>query len=395
MSNRDYSIKQLFEMDACTQCRFCADVCPAVSASKDGKLSALYRLKSLRDILKSRTGLFRRLLGKKDLSEEEWKRFSSTVFRCTLCAGCQEACPVGIDLKKLWLSIRQDLVHSGHFPQKIEMIRDNLETSRNVFGEDNEERADWVSDMRDPPEHGYMKDKAKVVYFAGCVSSYFPLAQTIPMALAEIFDASGVDFTLLGGDEWCCGYPLLGAGLRETFQAFVKQNLEAIRRKEAEAVVFTCPSCYQMWREFYPPEFEIFHASEYLTLLLKENRIPLKELELTVTYHDPCDLGRGARVFEQPREVIRSIPGVKLVELQKNREKCQCCGGGGNLEMIDADLSSAISKAKVEEALGAGAQAVVTTCQQCVRTMTTYARRNKVPIEVMDLTHLVQRALKK
>lgn len=395
MSNRDYSIKQLFEMDACTQCRLCADVCPAVSASKDGKLSALYRLKSLRDILKSRTGLFRRLLGKKDLSEEEWKRFSSTVFRCTLCAGCQEACPVGIDLKKLWLSIRQDLVHSGHFPQKIEMIRDNLETSRNVFGEDNEERADWVSDMRDPPEHGYMKDKAKVVYFAGCVSSYFPLAQTIPMALAEIFDASGVDFTLLGGDEWCCGYPLLGAGLRETFQAFVKQNLEAIRRKEAEAVVFTCPSCYQMWREFYPPEFEIFHASEYLTLLLRENRVPLKELELTVTYHDPCDLGRGARVFEQPREVIRSIPGVKLVELQKNREKCQCCGGGGNLEMIDADLSSAISKAKIEEALGAGAQAVVTTCQQCVRTMTTYTRRNKVPIEIMDLTHLVQRALKK
>ncbi|AFM23470.1 (Fe-S)-binding protein [Desulfomonile tiedjei] len=393
MSNRDYSIRQLIEMDACTQCRLCGDVCPAVSASKDGTLSALCRMKGLRDVLKSRTGLFRGILRKRDISEEEWKRFSSVVFRCTLCAGCQEACPVGINLKNLWLSIRQDLFHSGHYPQKIQTIRDNLEESRNVFGEPGEERADWVDDMRDPPEHRYMKDTAKVVYFTGCVAAYYPLAQTIPIALAEILDVSGVDFTLLGEDEWCCGFPLLGAGLREMFHEYLKHNLEAIRRKGAETVVFACPSCYQMWREYYPHEFEIFHASEFLMELLEAKRIPLKEVRLTVTYHDPCDLGRGANVFDEPRQVIRSIPGVELIELPRNREKCQCCGGGGNLEMIDADLSSAISRQKVEEALGTGAQAVVTTCQQCVRTMTTYVKRNKVPIDVMDLTQLVHKAL--
>lgn len=386
-------MRQLIEMDACTHCRLCADVCPAVSASKDGTLSALCRMKGLRDILKGRTRLFRRFLGKKDLSEEEWKRFGSAVFRCTLCAGCQETCPVGIGLKKLWLSVRQDLFHSGYYPQKIQMIRDNLEESRNVFGEAGEERADWVDDMRDPPQHGYIKERAKLVYFTGCVAAYFPLAQTIPMALAEIFDVSGVDFTLLGEDEWCCGFPLLGAGLKELFHEYMTHNVEAVRRKGAEAVVFACPSCYQMWREYYPHEFEISHASEFLVRLLQGKRIPLKELHLTVTYHDPCDLGRGARVFDEPRQVIQSIPGVKLVELPRNREKCQCCGGGGNLEMIDADLSTAISRQKVEEALGTGAQAVVTTCQQCVRTMTTYVRRNKVPIDIMDLTQLVHKAL--
>jgi heterodisulfide reductase subunit D len=362
-------------------------------AAKDASLSALNRMKGLQDILKSRAGLFRRLMAKRGPSEETWKRFSSTVFRCTLCANCQEVCPIGIGLRDLWLSARQDLVHSGKYPKKIEMIRENLEESRNVFAEPNEERADWVDNLRNAPEHRYVKETAEVVYFTGCVAAYFPLAQKIPMALAEILEASGVDFTLLGEDEWCCGFPLLGAGLEEMFQAFQAHNQDAVRRKGANRIVFACPSCYQMWREFYPREVETFHASGFLAQLIREHRVPMTEVELTVTYHDPCDLGRGARVFEEPREVIRSIPGVKLVELPRNRERCQCCGGGGNLEMIDAELSAAIAARKMEEALTTGAQAVVTSCQQCVRTMTTYARRHKLPIEVMDLTQLVQKAL--
>jgi heterodisulfide reductase subunit D len=116
---------------------------------------------------------------------------------------------------------------------------------------------------------------------------------------------------------------------------------------------------------------------------------------MTVTYHDPCDLGRGARVYENPREVIRSIPGITFVELPHNREDCRCCGGGGNLEMVDAKLSAEIAKAKIEEILSTGAQAVVTSCQQCVRTMVTYVRRNKISLEVLDITQLIQKALKR
>jgi heterodisulfide reductase subunit D len=248
--------------------------------------------------------------------------------------------------------------------------------------------------MRNAPEHGYLKDKAEVVYFTGCVASYFPLAQKIPMALAEILDVSGVDFTLMGEDEWCCGFPMLGAGLKDMFQAFMDHNLEAVRRKGAGEVIFACPSCYQMWREYYPRHFQISHATQFLMKLIQDKRVPLQELQLKVTYHDPCDLGRGARVFDEPRQVIRSIPGVEFVELPKNRENCQCCGGGGNLEMIDAKLSSEIAKRKIEEVLSTGAEAVVTSCQQCVRTMMTYVRRNKVPLEVLDITQLIHRALK-
>ena len=393
MSHRDYSLKQMLEMEACTQCRLCAEACPAVSASGDGMLSALYRMKGLKNVLRSRSGLLRRLFGSKASPEELKKEFSKTVFRCTLCGTCQEVCPLGLGLKELWLSIRRDLVHSGAYPQKIDMIRDNLGESHNVFAEDNEERAAWVEDLRNPPDDGYIREKAEVVYFTGCVASYFPLGQKIPAALVDIYDAAGVDFTLLGEEEWCCGFPLLGAGLDELLDEFVRHNVEAVRRKGAREVVFSCPSCYQIWRERYPAEFRMSHASEFLVRLVAEARVPMKELPLTVTYHDPCDLGRGARVFEAPREVIRAIPGVKLVELPRNRENCQCCGGGGNLEMIDAELSSAMARKKIEEAVGTGAQAVVSTCQQCVRTMTTYAKRNKIPIEVMDLSQLVQKAL--
>jgi len=169
----------------------------------------------------------------------------------------------------------------------------------------------------------------------------------------------------------------------------------AIEARGAKSVVFACPSCYQMWREHYPDRFEIHHASQFLLGLLKRKNVPLQELSMKVTYHDPCDLGRGAHVYEEPREVIRSIPGVTLIELPRNRRHCQCCGGGGNLEMMDAKLSSEIAKRKIEEIMATGAQAVVTSCQQCVRTMTTYVKRNKVPIEIMDIAQLVQKALKR
>jgi len=394
MANTDYSFRQLLEIDSCTNCRLCADACPATSVAQDGELSAIWRMDTLKQILKGRAGLFRKFIKSKRTSEDYIKHFSDTSFKCTLCGNCQEVCPVGIRLRDLWISLRQDMVHSSIYPKKIDMIRENMEETHNVFGEDNEERADWVEDMRNPPDNSYIKDKAEVVYFTGCTASYYPLAQKIPIALAEILDLGRVDFTLLGEEEWCCGFPLLGAGLMDMFETFKNHNIEAIRQKGAKEIVFACPSCYQMWREYYPPDFKLTHASQFLANLIKEKRVPLKEMPLKVTYHDPCDLGRGARIFDEPRDVIRSIPGIEFVELPHNREHCLCCGGGGNLEMTDAKLSADIAKTKIDEALSTGADAIITACQQCVRTMATYARRNKIPIQVMDITELIRNAAK-
>ncbi|MGD8837422.1 MAG: (Fe-S)-binding protein [Desulfobacteraceae bacterium] len=401
MSNRNYTMRQLLQIQACTNCQACADVCPAVAGSFDGKLSAAYRLEALGRMVKARTGFWRKLGFAKEPTPEHLRAFSDTVFRCTLCGNCRQVCPAGLELTKLWHSIRQDLVAGDAYPGKIDTIRDNLHHSHNVFGEDNEERADWVEDMPDAPDHGYIRERAEVIYFTGCVSAFFPLAQRIPMAVAKIFDAAQVDFTLLGEDEWCCGFPLLGAGLGGRpdglpdglIDGLIESNVDAIKAAGARQVVFACPSCYRMWQEHYPREFEIFHATQFLERLIRQGRLPLRKLDLTVTYHDPCDLGRGAGTFDAPREIVQSIPGIRFVELPNNRENCSCCGGGGNLEMIDAKLSGNIAANKMKEVRQTGAEAVVTACQQCVRTMTTYAKRNKVPVEVMDVVQLLYKAL--
>ena len=394
MPQSDYNSLEIMQMEACTGCFLCADVCPAVSATLDGQLSGIYRLEEMRKIMRARSGLFQRLFFKKKISEDQLKGFSETVYRCTLCGRCQEVCPSGILLKELWLSLRQDLVHSATYPGKVETINRNIAESHNVFNEDNEERADWVEDMREMPDHGYIKEKAEFVYFTGCVSAYFPMVQKIPMALTEILKSANVDFTLLGREEWCCGFPLLSAGLRDRLNDVITHNIEAVRQKGAQAVVFACPSCYQMWRGHYPHEFEIFHVTQFLKDLISRGRLQMKDISLTVTYHDPCDLGRGTQEFDAPRDVIRAVPGIKLVEMEHNREHCLCCGGGGNLEMFDPDLSSEIAKNKIEEVIETGAQAVVTSCQQCVRVMNTYVRRNKMDLEVLDIVQLIQMALK-
>lgn len=392
MALNDYSLKEVIQTGACTNCMLCAEVCPAVSATRDGSLSGVHRLLELRRLLRTRTGLFKRLFSAAS-NEEALKRFSETVYRCTLCGRCQEVCPSGISLKNIWISLRQDLVHSNAFPGKVKLIKENVFKSHNVFDEDNEERAEWVEDLDDPPEHGHIKDSAEVVYFTGCVSAYFPMAQQIPMSLVEIFESAEVDFTLLGEDEYCCGFSFLGAGLRDQFDELIRHNVEAVKNKNAKKVVFACPSCYRMWKEYYPPEFELYHVTQFIKQHLLPERLKLKPIDRVVTYHDPCDLGRGSREYDAPRDIIKAIPGIRLVEMEKNRENCACCGGGGNLEMIDADLSKEIAGAKIKHVLDTGADAVITSCQQCVRTMKGYARLNKMKLEVLDIVELVKKAL--
>jgi len=392
MSLKDYSLKEIVQIEACTNCMLCAEVCPAVLATSKGTLSGVYRLAKLRELVRARSGLFKRFFSGTD-NPDSLSGFSETVYRCTLCGRCQEICPSGILLKDIWISLRQDLVHSGAFPKKVTTIKENVFESHNVFNEDNEERAEWVEDLDDPPEHGHIRDNAEVVYFTGCVSAYFPMAQQIPLSLVDIFESADINFTLLGEDEYCCGFPFLGAGLRDKVGDVIGHNVKAVKDKGAKKVVFACPSCYRMWKEHYPDEFELYHVTRFLEEAISKGDINFKELKLTVTYHDPCDLGRGSGEYEAPRNILNAIPGINFIEMDQNRENCACCGGGGNLEMIDADLSGDIAAAKVNEILETGAKSVITSCQQCVRTIKSYVRRNKIKLEVMDIVELVKKAL--
>ena len=382
------SVKELVALDSCVKCGSCVDVCPVYAQTQQLETTMGGFFTSLKSFIRKSYGLPWILLGHtktKDMSKE----YSETPYLCTLCGRCTMVCPAFIDTKGLRIAARGFMVEKGKYPQVIDRVAETLDRVHNIIGEPNEERLAWVQAMGEAPKDLFQKKKAKVVYFVGCVASYFPMTKRIPQSFVQILERAGVDFTILGGEEWCCGFPLIAAGMKEKAKAFIQHNLEKVKEKGAERIVFACPSCYHTWMEECDREIEIFHSTQFIKKLIDEGRLTFKEKKTKVTYHDPCDLGRASGIYEPPREILRSVPGVELVEMNGNREQCMCCGGGGDLEMVNPDLSSALAQAKIEEIKATGADMVITACQQCIRTIVANARRKKIPIVAMDIIEFV------
>jgi heterodisulfide reductase subunit D len=382
------SIKELISLDSCVKCGSCVEVCPVYAQTRqlETTMGGLYS--NLRAFIRKAFGLpgmFFQSTKAKDLI----KVYSDHPYLCTLCGRCTMVCPAFIDTKKMRIAARGFMVEEGEYPHIMDRLTETLERVHNISGEPNEDRAMWVQALAEVPKDMYQRERAKVVYFVGCVASYYPMVKKIPQYFVQILDEAGVDFTLLGGEEWCCGFPLIAAGMRKKAEALMQHNLEKVKEKGAESVVFACPSCYQTWREECKTDIEIFHSTQFIKKLIDEGKISFKEKRTKVTYHDPCDLGRASGVYEAPREILRAIPGVELVEMKGNREECVCCGGGGNLEMVNPDLSAKLAEAKIEEIKATGADVVITACQQCIRTILTTARRKKIPLSVMDIIEFV------
>jgi heterodisulfide reductase subunit D len=389
MKLSNLSPKQLIEIDACTRCGECLNYCPVYAQRGEEDIDPRGKIQAFKSFIRSQYGLWARIFGPKKLDEEKLKKFSEMVYRCTLCGECSVSCPVSIDAKNLWLALRETLVEMGYSPKIMDQMKSNILQVHNILGNENVERVSWVESLGELPDHGYQKEKAQVAFFVGCVASFFPMVQKIPKAFVEILTKAKVDFTLLGGEEWCCGFPLIGAGMKKEAEVLIQHNLENMKEKGVERVVFACPSCYHTWMEEYKTDIGIFHSTQFIRKLIDERKIRFKEKKIKVTYHDPCDLGRASGVYEAPREILQAIPGVELIEMENNREQCKCCGGGGNLEMVDPELTAALAQEKIKEIQATGAETVITSCQQCVRTIMTTARRKKIPVTAVDVTEFV------
>jgi len=313
--------------------------------------------------------------------------------KCLLCGACVTTCPSGVELNKVFISMREEIAKKKGVHHKMEELVRSLVVNYNISGEDNSQRGEWRDFLKDLPDHMYQKGKAEVVYFVGCVASFFPMVHKIPQNLVRILELANVDFTILGGEEWCCGFPLIGAGVPEKAREMMKHNLEKVNELRAKRVVFSCPSCYRTWQEYYDTDIELLHSTQLIEKLIKEGAIRLGAVNTTVTYHDPCDLGRNGGIYDAPRQILKSIPGLNFVELENRLAQSVCCGGGGNLEMADSALSGTLAQKKIDEIKRIGAKTVVTSCQQCVRTIKSRARRQKVDLNVWDITELVLKAM--
>lgn len=367
------------EFDQCIKCGLCQATCPVCKELMLEKYTPRGKVQ------------LARYYGGGQLALSD--HFRDIFAKCLLCGSCSVTCPSGVDLKKLFLGMRREIAAKrGLHPAVEEAVR-AVSSRKNISSEDNLERAEWREDLKGLPDHLYEKERAEVAYFVGCVASFFPMVQGIPRNLVQILDRAQVDFSILGGEEWCCGFPLIGAGVPEGMKELIAHNLERVHALGAGEVVFSCPSCYRTWKEYYPTDLHLFHSTEFLEKIITAGALPLKEVKMTVTYHDPCDLGRNSGVFEAPRRILNSIPGLTVVELESNRAKSICCGGGGNVEMADPKLSGAVAQKKLEEIRRSGAEAVVTSCQQCVRTIKGRARRQKTDLRVMDISEIVLQAM--
>jgi len=382
------SVKDLVALDSCVKCGSCVSVCPVYAQTQQLETTMGGFYSNLKSFIRKAYGLPGMSLDP-DKAKSVLKEYSEHPYLCTLCGRCSIVCPSFIDTKETRIAARRFMVEKGEYPPSMDRLAETLDRVHNIIGEPSEDRAAWVQALAEPPKDMFQREKAKVVYFTGCVASYFPMTKRIPQSLVQIFEKAGVDFTLLGGEEWCCGFPLIAAGMREKAEALMQHNLQKVREKGAERIVFACPSCYHTWKEECKNEVEMFHSTQFIKRLIEEGKISFKEKNTKVTYHDPCDLGRASGVYEAPREILRAIPGVELVEMNESREECKCCGGGGNLEMVRPELSAALAQAKIEEIKATGAEIVITACQQCVRTIFSNARKKKIPITVMDISEFV------
>ena len=363
----------------CIQCGTCSVSCPTAYAM-DYTPRQLWRLVQLGFV------------------EEVFS--SRTFWLCTVCGACQVRCRRGIDIKdqmvalKEW-AIREDVL----VPERLQVLRDTLANHRNISGDDNRNRLVWSENLvRRPVGVEPLRESAEVVYFVGCVSSFYPRSYSIPQALVQVMERASIEFTTLGGDEWCCGYPLYVAGMRDQMAEFVQHNLKRIRAVGAKRVVFTCPSCQYAFSHLYPEVaptsgLQFSHATELLAELVAKRELALGPVDEIVTYHDPCDLGRKSGVYDAPREVLSAIPALELREISMNRQDALCCGGGGDVETVDPDVPAGVAAMRLAQVEATGARYVASACQQCERTLQEGARRNRIRVRAVDVVELLWRSI--
>ena len=371
----------------CIECLVCEGACPVMAEIPEEYLGPA--------LVSGVSGM--ELLG--DLPESVLGTdAAASTFRCLICERCGASCPSDVRMGELLLAERQALAKRGRLPEPLRRLAATISQTGNISGDDNQTRLVWAENLAETPAPPEVEG-AEVIYYVGCLSSFFPSVYRVPQNFTRILDAAGIRYHLMGEKEWCCGYPLILNGLVEEAREAARRNMKEVQRSGAKRIVMTCPSCYQTWRETYKElleeemDLEVVHATEYLAELLSQGKLRLKRLEAKVTYHDPCDLGRRSGVYEAPRQLLRAIPGVTLVEMEENREEALCCGGGGNIESFQPELMEAISLRRVEQAEKTGAQILVTACPQCERVLREAVRKKGSRLRVMDIVELVGRAL--
>ncbi len=360
---------EIFKM--CFQCGLCDSVCPW------NKVRSFSMRKLIREAAFG-------------LSEVE----GEDIWRCTTCGMCPSQCPRGV--KQIDISVALRRVASSYelFPASVKSARtarSSLISEGNPLQGERAKRADWAKPLSIKP----YSEGMEALYFVGCYLSYDPRMKKVAVATANILKKAGVEFGILGEKENCCGESIRKTGSEEVFKKLAKDNIKAFIDHGVKKVIVSSPHCYHTFKNEYPEfmvHFDIVHINQFIQQLFEEGRLTLKgELPKTVTYHDPCYLGRHNGVYDEPRNVLQRVSGLKLVEMENNKKNSLCCGGGGGRIWMDTPQEERFSDIRLKQAREAGAQVLATSCPYCI-TNFEESRLNLAyenVIEVKDIAEII------
>jgi Fe-S oxidoreductase len=327
--------------------------------------------------------------------------FAARIFNCTLCGDCQEICQTNIPLLRFWQLVRQEIGNLDEWPEIVNYIDSALQETNNIMEMDQEDRTLWT-DMVDDLVEERTGIKAEVAYFAGCNISFKGTLAALGENTVKIMDAAGVDFTIMGEEEYCCGNPYFVAGGFDKGKELAIHNLETLKKLGVKTVVFNCPGCHRSFADEYPhllgkeatQDFEFLPFSEFVLRLIKEGKIKFdKPYNHTVTWHDPCELGRHQDYYNPAREVLDAIPGLTVKEMKHTKNKARCCGGGGLLKGVNPMASVRISERRIEDAERIGVEILASECPSCAMSFNDGMENRETPIKYKDLSEIVVEAL--
>ncbi|MFX1449832.1 MAG: (Fe-S)-binding protein [Promethearchaeota archaeon] len=391
MSSKLKEIK--IEILKCARCGTCRSICPTLNDAwgDDGPTWET-------------TGPRGRVLMSYGLQQNKLlpsKKMVQDIFNCLICNRCVEICPSGVDTTKIIQATRKEILDQNLAPIPLTKLHEILENSKNIYGLDQEDRLLWTEMTVEDIIQDKILKKAEIAFFVGCQSSYRGSLFGIPEAIILLLDSLNIDFTILGEEEWCCGSPFYLVGDDSKIaKEFAIHNIEKMLELGVKKVIFTCPGCYRVWKQVYPKlygkelPFELYHSTEFITKLINEDKIIFnQEIKKRVAYQDPCELGRHCKIYEEPRTIIKKIPGVTFKELKENRQDSLCCGGGGLVKVTDTEISLGIGTKKLKDFMRNDIDIILTCCPACYQNLIDALELSGEKIEILDIHEFLIKAL--
>ncbi|MHA1840039.1 MAG: (Fe-S)-binding protein [Candidatus Ranarchaeia archaeon] len=321
----------------------------------------------------------------------DWdKKIAERLYACVDCGSCELNCAMALPLKDIFHAMRVDAIKNGYSLGPHRVLSHNIKDTGNIYGIDSEDRALIA------PKNPAADAQAKTIYFMGCVSTY--LRREISSSTMNILEKAGISFNVLD-EEICCGYPLWQEGREKEAKLVIRKNIEQLKKKGAKRLIFSCPSCYRMFKTIIPKligadaPFSLVHTVEVFDELLSKGKISVKSKpgrQLKVAYHDPCELGRQLGIYNAPRSILQKINGLQLIEFTRSRQWSFCCGGAGKFMMPNIkDFNEQISMKRLKELENERIDLVVSACPSCKSNLILGSEKLGSSIPVKDISELL------